>query len=64
MGQLRRGTGDPPAWGYLCKLAGCDSRNDAEALAGTLLAVAKEVLPASTSLLIDLIGRSVETSEG
>jgi 16S rRNA processing protein RimM len=56
----------PQPKGFLCKLAGCDSRNDAEALAGTLLAVAKDVLPASDNEIywIDLIGRSVETPEG
>jgi 16S rRNA processing protein RimM len=56
----------PQPKGFLCKLAGCDSRNDAEALAGTLLAVAKDVLPASDDEIywIDLIGRSVETPDG
>ena len=56
----------PQPKGYLCKLAGCDSRNDAEALAGHAACGGEGSTPREQrrDLLIDLIGRSVETPEG
>jgi 16S rRNA processing protein RimM len=56
----------PQPKGFLCKVKGCESRNDAEALAGTLIAVPRDALPQERDEVywIDLIGRSVVTPEG